>query len=943
MVEKDQALVKRTLAGDSNAFGDLVDRYVRLVRGVIWEIFRRPDEVEDLVQEVFCKAYEQLSTLRQHSKFASWLWQIATNTALFHLRHQQRQAASAEEQQVLSVYLRYPEEAAEEKEMAGLVWDALDRLDPEYRRIVVLYYFEGCGQREIARFLDLPLTTVKWRLFKARGSLRDELLDKLGHEIQTQVQRKQQLRTKVMAALPIVAFLTPQPRSWLERWAQWKYWAIGTAAGLGIGGLVYQLVQEPANQPSREALRLEQEAHLHSEPSIEWDPPQPRAGQQVRIRVTDLPVKKGDQPELHYLTDPWVPTDHVLPLDQDGEVWITDLEVPKDAVAVFFYAAPRREGPQFLQYGSYLTTQKYLKRYYHSFLVHNEAGLPLRGANHTEAAMAERQQRWTEDILASVDRELALYPDLFPAYQTRWQTLLRAGDHSPEALAQVRAEQQALLARYPDRPEVLWEAAQTGTGQEDTLYRALYQRFPGYKNADEAAYKRTQDYVVKRDEAGRRVVLEEFLRQFPQSRYLDEAYIHYLLLLARIAPDRAGQVADSLINRTLVVPYDPAKERDQGISMSAIGGCLPEGYAYSLRFELLLKEGKAAEALALARRLMTSDLSDYTPYLYLGQKLAGQQSWSILGEDPPVYPLDLGLAIQVLEAGLVWTTPEHLEKLPGFNTYFSTGEQGEADERQLHLDEAYSCRQSVLLALAQGYQAKGEYAPVVRYLEESAALQEKITRHFLDGDRAALLLGEGYERLGRWGEAEQAYLKAVAQDHGNTLAEAALRRMHQDRYGHLEKLQPLLLACFPPAPAFTVRDTLGKDLSLADFKGELLLIYHEDMQSEEQLANQLGALKRWQERYRGEGLEVLHLNRSGKRQRSPFRLAMDDEGVGDKYKFRYQSNVVLIDREGRLRLRQEYPYYSPGDSVRDRQVEEKIEELVQERTPALQVSAAGNP
>ena len=72
MAERDLILIRKTLEGDRNAFGDLVERYGRLVRGVIWETLRRPDEVEDLAQEVFFRAYEQLPKLRQPAKFASW-------------------------------------------------------------------------------------------------------------------------------------------------------------------------------------------------------------------------------------------------------------------------------------------------------------------------------------------------------------------------------------------------------------------------------------------------------------------------------------------------------------------------------------------------------------------------------------------------------------------------------------------------------------------------------------------------------------------------------------------------------------------------------------------------------------------------------------------------------------------------------------------------------
>ena len=69
MNAKDQILVRKTLAGDSEAFGDLVERYNRLVHGVILHKVRRPDEVEDLVQDVFCKAYQELPSLREPGKF----------------------------------------------------------------------------------------------------------------------------------------------------------------------------------------------------------------------------------------------------------------------------------------------------------------------------------------------------------------------------------------------------------------------------------------------------------------------------------------------------------------------------------------------------------------------------------------------------------------------------------------------------------------------------------------------------------------------------------------------------------------------------------------------------------------------------------------------------------------------------------------------------------
>lgn len=160
MPERDPQLVRRTLEGDRDAFGRLVERYGGLVHGVLLEIVRRPDEVEDLSQEVFCRAYEKLASLRQPEMFSPWLCRIATRMGVDWLRQRkvERQTVLVGPGRVVSVDLRPPDEMLEVRETAELLWDAMDRLPPEYRRLVVLYHLEGCPQQEIARFMGLSLT-----------------------------------------------------------------------------------------------------------------------------------------------------------------------------------------------------------------------------------------------------------------------------------------------------------------------------------------------------------------------------------------------------------------------------------------------------------------------------------------------------------------------------------------------------------------------------------------------------------------------------------------------------------------------------------------------------------------------------------------------------------------------------------------------------------------
>jgi RNA polymerase sigma factor (sigma-70 family) len=139
MAKSDRELVKKTLEGNRDAFGDLVERYSGLVHGVILHKVRRPDEVEDLVQDVFCKAYEDLGNLRDPGKFAPWLARIAVNKAQGWLRQLQTQQTYNQDDRVVGNQIaasgRAPDQMLETHETGGIVWEALDRLPPEYRQV----------------------------------------------------------------------------------------------------------------------------------------------------------------------------------------------------------------------------------------------------------------------------------------------------------------------------------------------------------------------------------------------------------------------------------------------------------------------------------------------------------------------------------------------------------------------------------------------------------------------------------------------------------------------------------------------------------------------------------------------------------------------------------------------------------------------------------------
>lgn len=208
MNAKDQILVRKTLAGDSEAFGDLVERYNRLVHGVILHKVRRPDEVEDLVQDVFCKAYQELPSLREPGKFPPWLERMAANHAQAWLRHRGvRQICQQNESLMLRAADPHsPDSLLEADESSDILWEALDRLTPEYRQVLLLYHFEGCPQQDIARFLGVALSTVKWRLLRARQSLKRKLEEVFNLERRQVNGRSKRMRQRMYAGVPLLAF-----------------------------------------------------------------------------------------------------------------------------------------------------------------------------------------------------------------------------------------------------------------------------------------------------------------------------------------------------------------------------------------------------------------------------------------------------------------------------------------------------------------------------------------------------------------------------------------------------------------------------------------------------------------------------------------------------------------------------------------------------------------
>lgn len=245
-------LINRTLGGDRDAFSDLISGYLGLVHGIILNKVRRPDEVEDLVQDVFVKAFQELPKLRDRGKFGPWLGRIALNRAQAWLRQRQaHRTTTTDDPRILEqVDGDCPDLLMEAEEKEAIVWEGLDQLRPEYRQILLLFHFEDCPQQDIARFLGISVPTVKWRLMRARAALRRRVEDVVrGGPTSAQRQRQKE---RIAAALPMLP-LIHQPEPWVMGPVATMFGllrrgvALGGALTLGVGGsLIYEAQTQSA-------------------------------------------------------------------------------------------------------------------------------------------------------------------------------------------------------------------------------------------------------------------------------------------------------------------------------------------------------------------------------------------------------------------------------------------------------------------------------------------------------------------------------------------------------------------------------------------------------------------------------------------------------------------------------------------------------------------------
>lgn len=183
----EKKLIKKAIDGDPQAFEKLIVKYEGKIYAIAFKVFKNEADAYDVAQEICIKLYHKINLFRFESKFSTWLYRLATNTAIDEYRKAKRKRnheSSYDEpidtgEDMMSKQLvdrgETPEQTVIRSEKAQYVWEALEQLKPDQKEIIVMKDIEEKSYQEISDLLDINLGTVKSRLARSRIALKNVL------------------------------------------------------------------------------------------------------------------------------------------------------------------------------------------------------------------------------------------------------------------------------------------------------------------------------------------------------------------------------------------------------------------------------------------------------------------------------------------------------------------------------------------------------------------------------------------------------------------------------------------------------------------------------------------------------------------------------------------------------------------------------------------------
>lgn len=172
----EAGLIKRASRGDKRAFDEIVHRYQGCLYAMAYRILRNSDDAVDAVQETFIKAYRAIDGFDNQRPIKPWLCRICGNCCIDNVRARKERTESLDQHEYMLVDPTHsPDQMAAEGDRDEAIAQAIDRLPPRYREIVVMRHYRQMEVSEISHALGTPEGTIKSWLFRARRQLRQEL------------------------------------------------------------------------------------------------------------------------------------------------------------------------------------------------------------------------------------------------------------------------------------------------------------------------------------------------------------------------------------------------------------------------------------------------------------------------------------------------------------------------------------------------------------------------------------------------------------------------------------------------------------------------------------------------------------------------------------------------------------------------------------------------
>lgn len=192
----DKYLVDKVLSGDTQAFGTIIKNTERLVAQIVFKMVSNVEDRKDIAQDIYLKAFKSLPYFRFQAKVSTWIGQIAFNTCVSYLQKKKLilfdnkygdHEANEDPLEIIShkmadTSITTTESLVFEKQRSEIVNAEIDRLPALYRTLIILYHQEDLSYAEMATITALPEGTVKSYLFRARKSLKENLLAKYKKE-----------------------------------------------------------------------------------------------------------------------------------------------------------------------------------------------------------------------------------------------------------------------------------------------------------------------------------------------------------------------------------------------------------------------------------------------------------------------------------------------------------------------------------------------------------------------------------------------------------------------------------------------------------------------------------------------------------------------------------------------------------------------------------------